>query len=297
VILTKGGVYMKKIRVMIVDDSSFSTAVLKKMIVKNGFEVVGVALNVKEAIALAKELKPDLITMDMTLPDGDGIECSKAIIGNEKSAKIIAISSMMDKEIMKRAKQVGIKAYIQKPIDEDELDSAIERLFAGDELYEILNKNFAEAFKEAMFNYLKRSLGGDVRFEEMKCDNISSKKSFGISVAVGIIGRHSGRFIVDMSENMAVKITKLLSFGESISVDEAIMFLSEFANIISGNACSLLNGVNQSLGLRVSPPMVFHGKDLTVSIAGVESRSFAIKTDLGDIFMNIGFKKEDVQWM
>ncbi|MGE4213194.1 MAG: response regulator [Anaerotignaceae bacterium] len=288
---------MKNIRVMLVDDSSFSTAVLKRMLEKKGLEVVGSALNVKDAIELAKELKPDLVTMDMTLPDGDGIECSKAILNNEKSIKIIAISSMMDKEIMKRAEQVGIKAYIQKPIDEDELDSAIERLFAGEELYEILKKNYTSAFKESMFNYLKRTLGGDAIFEEIEAHNVSSKKSLGITVAVGIIGRHSGRFIVDMSEDTAVEITKIVSFGESDSVDDAVMFLSECANIISGNACSLLNGVNRSLGLRVSPPMVFHGNDLTVSISGVESRSFAIKTDFGEIFMNVGFKKEDVQWM
>lgn len=288
---------MKNIRVMIVDDSGFSTAVLKRMVEKKGLEVVGSALNVKDAIELAKELKPDLITMDMTLPDGDGIECAKAILNNDKSIKIIAISSMMDKEITKRAEHAGIKAYIQKPIDDGELDSAIERLFAGDELYEILNKNYTAAFREALFNYVKRTLGENVVFEEIEAHNVSSKKSLGISVAVGIIGRHSGRFFVDMSEEMAVEITKLVSFGESDSVDDAVMFLSEAANIISGNACSLLNGVNRSLGLRVSPPMVFHGNDLTVSIAGMESRSFTIKTALGDIFMNVGFKKEDAQWM
>lgn len=288
---------MKNIRVMLVDDSSFSTAVLKRMIEKMGLEVVGSALNVKAAIELAKELKPDLITMDMTLPDGDGIECSKAILDNDKDIKIIAISSMMDEEITKKAEQAGIKAYIQKPIDEAELDSEIKKMFAGDELYEILNKNYTAAFKEAIFNYLKRTLTGDIALEEIESHNESSRKSFGISVAVGIIGRHSGRFILDMSEDSAVEMTKLVSFGEADSVDDAVMFLSESANIISGNACSLLNGVNRSLGLRVSPPMVFHGNDLTVSIAGVESRSFAIKTDFGEIFMNVGFKKEDAQWM
>ena len=288
---------MKNIRVMIVDDSSFSTAVLKRMIEKKGFDIVGSALNVKDAIELAKELKPDLITMDMTLPDGDGIECSKAILNNERSSKIIAISSMMDKEIIKRAEQAGIKAYIQKPIDEDELNSAIERLFAGDELYEILQKHYTPAFKESMFNYLKRTLGGDMVFQEIESGDESSKKSLGITVAVGIIGRHGGRFILDMSEDAALEVTKHVTFGESNSVEDALMFLSETANIISGNACSLLNGVNRSLGLRVSPPMVFHGKDLTVSIAGLENRSYVIKTDFGEIFMNVGFKKEDAQWM
>lgn len=288
---------MKNIRVMIVDDSGFSTAVLRRILEKKELEVVGSALNVKDAIELAKDLKPDLITMDMTLPDGDGIECSKAILNNDRDIKIIAISSMMDKEIIKMAQKAGIKDYIQKPVDEDELASAIEKLFAGDELYEKLRENYPLVFKETMFNHLKRTLGGEVSIEEIEVENSSSIKSFGITVAVGMIGRHSGRFIVDMAEDSAIEMTKLVTFGESSSVEDAVMFLSESANIVSGNACSLLNGLNQSLGLRVSPPMVFHGKDLTVSIAGVESKSYSIKTDFGEIFMNVGFKKEDVQWM
>lgn len=288
---------MENIRVMLVDDSSFSTAVLKGILERKGLEVVGSALNVKEAIELAKELKPDLITMDMTLPDGDGIECSKAILNNDNSVKIIAISSMMDKEIIKMAQRAGLKAYLQKPVDEDELGSAIERLFAGDELYEKLIMNYPEVFKETLYNQLKRTIGGNVVLEEIQATNSYSIKSFGITVAVGMIGRHSGRFLIDMAEDMAIEITKLITFGESSSVEDAVMFLSESANIISGNACSLLNGLHQSLGLRVSPPMVFRGNDLTVSIAGMESRSYAIKTDFGKIFMNVGFKKEDAQWM
>ncbi|MDD3570597.1 MAG: response regulator, partial [Lachnospiraceae bacterium] len=278
---------MKNIRVMLVDDSSFSTAVLKRILEKIGLEVVGSALNVKEAIELAKELKPDLITMDMTLPDGDGIECSKAILKDDNSIKIIAISSMMDKEIIKMAQRAGLKAYLQKPVDEDELGSAIERLFAGDELYEKLMKHYPEVFKETMYNQLKRTIGGNVVLEEIEAENVYSIKSFGITVAVGMIGRHSGRFLIDMSEDMAIAITKIVTFGESSSVEDAVMFLSETANIISGNACSLLNGLNQSLGLRVSPPLVFHGKDLSVSITGMESKSYAIKTDFGEIFMNV----------
>lgn len=293
----EGGVFMNKLRVMLVDDSSFSTAFLKRMVEKMRHEVVAVALNQKEAINLAKEHQPDLITMDMTLPDGDGIECSKAILENNKNIKIIAISSMMDEEIIKKAKKVGIKAYIQKPIDAEELETSIERLFAGDELYNVLQKHYKEAFKESIFNYLKRTIGGEIHLTEIESNNISSKKSLGISVAVGIIGRHSGQFIVDMSEDTAKTIVSHLTAIDKVSIDEAILFLSEFGNIISGNACSLLNGLNRSFGLRVSPPMVFHGKDLTISLTGVENKSFLIKTDLGDLFMNIGFKKEDVQWM
>ncbi|MGL5258058.1 MAG: response regulator [Proteocatella sp.] len=288
---------MNNIRVMIVDDSSFSISFLKNMIQKIGLEVVGTAQNLKDAVAMASEIKPDLITMDMTLPDGDGIECSKLILKEHKDIKIVVISSMMDEEIIKKAKKVGVKAYLQKPLDQEDLSIAVDRIFSGDELYSILEENYKAAFKEAIYNYLKRTMGGEPVVKEVVNLDDASKKSAGISVAVGIIGRHSGRFIVDMSDSLALDFTKKMAADENMKIEDAVIFLSEFANIISGNACSLLNTMNKSLGLRVSPPMVFHGKDLTVNIGGVENRSFLIDTDMGEMFMNVGFKKEEEQWM
>lgn len=288
---------MKNLKVMIVDDSSFSIAFLKSMIEKKGFEVVATAMNIKEAVEQANEKKPDLITMDMTLPDGDGIECSRAILKQAKDTKIIAISSMMDEEIIKNAKKVGIKAYLQKPVDQNEFDSVIEKLFAGEELYRSLKDNFEEAFKESIFSYLKRSIGGNISIESDSLNVASTRKSSGMSVAIGIIGQHSGRFIVDLSDEMSLNMVKRILGDENKSIDDAVEFSGEFSNIITGNACSLLNGLNRSFGLRVSPPTVFHGKDLTISIGGIASTSFLIKTDLGDIFMNAGFQRGDSQWI
>ncbi|MEL7659944.1 response regulator [Acetobacterium wieringae] len=287
---------MGNIRVLIVDDSTFSIAVLKRMLQKDGIEIVGTALNMSEAIQKAQEIKPDLITMDMTLPDGDGIECSKQILKHLQGTKIIAISAMMDEEIIQRARKVGIKGYLQKPVDQTDLDAAIERLFEGEELYGILKNNFEEAFKESIFSFLKREIGGEVIVEKL-ADHPMTTSSSGISVAIGIIGRHDGRLIMDMSENTALAMTRKILQDDGQQIDDAINFLSEFTNVIGGNACSLLNGLNRSFGLRVSPPTVFRGKDIIISIGDIMSESFVIKTDLGDVFMNVGFQKGDVEWM
>lgn len=287
---------MENIRVMIVDDSSFSIAVLKRMLEKDGLEIVATALNMSDAIKKAQEVKPDLITMDMTLPDGDGIECSQEILKHLKDTKIIAISAMMDDEIINRAKKVGIKGYLQKPVDQSDLDAAIERLFEGEELYKVLKGNFEEAFKESIFSFLKREIGGEIEVEKILAHSMTTNSS-GISVAIGIIGRHDGRLIMDMSEDTALGMTKKILQDDTQKIDDAINFLSEFTNVIAGNACSLLNGLNRSFGLRVSPPTVFRGKDITISIGDIMSESFVIKTDLGDVFMNVGFQKGDVEWM
>jgi len=288
---------MKKLKVMIVDDSTFSVAVLKNMLENNGNEVVATALNMSEAIALAQEKEIDLITMDMTLPDGDGIECSKAILKQNRDVKIIAISSMMDEEIINKAKKAGIKEYLQKPVEQKELKATIERLFAGEELYNTLKDNFGEAFTESIFSYLKRTIGGEVCIEKNTIDILSTKKSLGLSGTIGIIGRHSGRFIIDMAEETALDIVKKIFGDENKSIDDAVAFFSEFINIIAGNACSLINGLNSSFGLRVSPPTVFHGKDITIAIGDITSTSFVIRTDLGDMFMNAGFQRGDDKWI
>ncbi|MDK2941952.1 MAG: hypothetical protein PWP56_1465 [Acetobacterium sp.] len=287
---------MENIRVMIVDDSTFSIAVLKRMLQKDGIEIVATALNMNEAIQKAQEIKPDLITMDMTLPDGDGIECSKEILKRLHDTKIIAISAMMDEEIIQLARKVGIKGYLQKPVDQTDLDAAIERLFEGEELYGVLKSNFEEAFKESIFSFLKREIGGEVVVEKVE-DHPMTTNSSGISVAIGIIGRHDGRLIMDMSEDTALSMTRKILQDEGQQIDDAINFLSEFTNVIAGNACSLLNGLNRSFGLRVSPPTVFRGKDITISIGDIMSESFVIKTDMGDVFMNVGFQKGDVEWI
>lgn len=288
---------MENIKVMIVDDSTFSIAVLKKMLKRDDLEIITTALNMKEAIEKAIELKPDLITMDMTLPDGDGIACSKEILKLVPDASIIAISAMMDEEIVDRAKKAGIKAYLQKPVDPENLNTTIDRLFAGDELFQVLKDNYGEAFKESIFSFLKREIGGEVEIEKSQSSGVTSKNSAGVSVAIGIIGRHNGRLIIDMSEDTALEMTKKILMDDDQTIGEAVGFLSEFTNVIGGNACSLLNGMNRSFGLRVSPPTVFRGKDITISIGDIMSTSFEIKTDVGDVFMNIGFQKGDMEWI
>ncbi|KNZ41242.1 response regulator [Acetobacterium bakii] len=287
---------MGSLKIMIVDDSTFSVAVLKNMLEKSGHEVVATSFNMHDAIEQAKAGTFDLITMDMTLPDGDGIECSKEILKNTNDAKIIAISSMMDEEIIKNALDVGIKTYLQKPVNQNELDAAIERLFEGEELYDILKNNYEDAFKESIFSFLKREIGGEILIDDNALTSAATRNSSGISVTIGIIGRHSGRCVIDMSEDTALNMTKKILQDDGQSIDTAIAFISEFTNVVAGNACSLLNGLNRSFGLRVSPPTVFRGNDITISLGDFLNKSYIIKTDLGDVFMNAGFQKVMNEW-
>jgi two-component system chemotaxis response regulator CheY len=106
-------------RILIVDDAAFMRAVLKNFFVNNGFEVVGEAENGKEAIQKYKEKLPDLITMDITMPEMDGIEAVKAIKKKAPDAKIVMCSAMGQSAMVVEAIQAGATDFIVKPFQED----------------------------------------------------------------------------------------------------------------------------------------------------------------------------------
>lgn len=289
---------MKVVRAMIVDDSAFSITLIKEMLERKGLQVIAQAETVAEGIQKAKELVPDFVTMDMTLPDGTGIECSKSILRDNPGIKIMAISSMMDEELVRQARNAGIKSFIQKPIDEQELFSKIDRILAEEDLYGALQESYSDAFKKSLMTNVHRSIDSEAYFEKVKNEDYSQVREItGFSVTVGIIGRYLGRLMIDLSEETSLAIAKHIYHKEEVTAREMVVFFSEFANVIGGNSVSMLNSMNRGLGLRVSPPTVFHGKELVISTGEMPGESYLLKTKYGDIFMNVGFKRGDDEWM
>lgn len=118
---------MKK--VLVADDAAFMRASLKMMLEKNGFEIIGEAENGLVALNMYKEKKPDVVTMDITMPICDGIKAVKLIKEFDPDAKIIMISSMGQECFVKDAIIAGAKGFIVKPFKEDYLVKAIEKLW------------------------------------------------------------------------------------------------------------------------------------------------------------------------
>lgn len=108
-------------KVLIVDDAVFIRLTLKMMLEKNGYEVVGEAVNGSEAILKYNELKPDLVTMDITMPQMDGITALKAIKKIDSSAKVVMISAMGQEGTVKEAIISGASGFIVKPFVEDQV--------------------------------------------------------------------------------------------------------------------------------------------------------------------------------
>lgn len=121
---------MKK-KVLIVDDAAFMRLVLKNMLDKNGFEVVGEAANGLEAVEKYKTLTPDLVTMDITMPVMEGIEAVKLIKQNDPDAKIIMCSAMGQQIMVVQSLQAGAKDFIVKPFQEERVLESIHRVIGA----------------------------------------------------------------------------------------------------------------------------------------------------------------------
>ena len=115
-------------RVLIVDDAAFMRMMIKDILQKNGFEVVGEASNGIEAVNLYKKEKPDVVTMDITMPDMDGIEAVKEIKSFDPAAKVIMCSAMGQQSMVMDAIKSGAKDFIVKPFQADRVLEAIKKV-------------------------------------------------------------------------------------------------------------------------------------------------------------------------
>ena len=118
----------EKIRVLIVDDVSETRENVKKLLqFENDVEVVGIARTGREAIQTSQELNPDVVLMDINMPDMDGIAATEAIRANQPSIQVIILSVQNDQNYMRRAMLAGARDFLTKPPMGDELISAIRR--------------------------------------------------------------------------------------------------------------------------------------------------------------------------
>ena len=288
---------MKKINIVIVDDSAFQVALLRDMLTENGFNVVGEASNLEETIEVVTNTKPDLVTMDMTIPGTDGFECTEAIHKIDANIKVVIVSSMMDDEIVRKAKKLHVSGYAQKPVDADELTLLINRVMADKELFSELDGIYSGIFKEALLNVFNRLTKTVPEITGENNINVE-KSSQGISIVMGIIGKYSGRAIFDMSFDTASALAKALLKREPKNNDEILNAMSELSNMIAGNACSMINKKNKIFGLRVAPPTTFHGESISISKADLEAvYSANAKTQFGDLSISIGFGRGEGEWM
>ena len=122
-----GGLILGK-RVLITDDTAFMRMTLRNVLEKNGYEVVGEAEDGYQAVEQYMLSKPDLVTMDITMPNMDGITAIKKIMEKDPEAKIVVVSAMGQKALVIEALNSGAKDFIVKPFQPDRIVEALQKV-------------------------------------------------------------------------------------------------------------------------------------------------------------------------
>lgn len=117
-------------RILIVDDAIFMRMTLRKILEKSGFEVVDDVGNGEMGVQKYIELRPDLVTMDFTMPGKDGITALKEIRAFDPKAKVVMVSAMGQESVVKEAIVNGAKTFIVKPFKEDFVAETLKRVLA-----------------------------------------------------------------------------------------------------------------------------------------------------------------------
>lgn len=119
------------LKLLIVDDSNIIRRKIERSCNSSKFKVVGLARNGAEAVKMAKVYQPDVVTMDLTMPQMDGIECVDKIIQMKPDTRILVVSALSDVETGILALEKGARGFLCKPFDEEKLNSALDELIGG----------------------------------------------------------------------------------------------------------------------------------------------------------------------
>lgn len=134
---------MERTRVIIADDESVIRADLREMLTNLGYLVVGEVGDGQSAVNLARELKPDVVIMDIKMPDLDGIDAAK-ILTQEKVAPVLLLTAYSQRDLVDRAKEAGVVGYLVKPFREQEVVPAIEIALARFQEFRELEKQVGD---------------------------------------------------------------------------------------------------------------------------------------------------------
>ena len=283
---------MGKLRVLIVDDSKISRVMIAENLRDTDFEVCGMAADAVEALRLYTEVHPDLVTMDMNLPDANGLECSRRILTVDADAKILMISAMKDLNLITQGKAVGIRAFLQKPVSKSDLvdtlhlicESGVSQESAFRELYA---KPFARGLQQGLAGLL--GMEGEAEIEPYESRSLDVS---GVAVIIGITGFTTGRAILYVDEPV-IPLFAMHMLGratvEEIDDVEAVDAVEEAANILAGRAVSKINNVLEGKELRLTPPGTIRGAQVHIVSPRMTTFCISVQLPIGMVQMNVGF--------
>ena len=117
-------------KILIVDDATFIRTMVKDILSPKGFEIAGEAANGNEAVQKYFEIKPDLVTMDITMKEKDGLQAAKEILAKDPNARIIMVTALGQEKMLIDAFKIGVKDFVVKPFEPERILSAVEKALA-----------------------------------------------------------------------------------------------------------------------------------------------------------------------
>ena len=116
--------------VLICDDAAFMRSCIARVLTGAGFEVVAEATNAKEAVERYVQYRPDLVTMDIVMPDRSGVEALRDILAEDPEARVLMCTAINQKPLVDDALKIGAKHYVVKPFTPPDLLNAVEVVFS-----------------------------------------------------------------------------------------------------------------------------------------------------------------------
>ncbi len=114
-------------RVLIVDDSMLMRLLVRDALTPKGFEIAGEAANGAEGVKKYNELKPDVVTMDVTMGVQDGFEAARRILASDPKARIIMVSALGQEKMLQDCIAIGVRDFVTKPFTKERIVSAVEK--------------------------------------------------------------------------------------------------------------------------------------------------------------------------
>jgi len=165
---------MDSLDILVVDDSPIIVRKLSMLLENVGYRVIKTAATGREAIAAYKTCKPDVVTMDITMPDMDGIEATRAIMGEFPNAKIVMVTSHGQEKMVLDALKAGAKGYVLKPFQEHKVYEAIQKACKRVVLHDKLKGEVEQREKDKLQREIeqieKDKLQGELEQREGKSD-------------------------------------------------------------------------------------------------------------------------------
>lgn len=276
---------------MVVDDSKISRMMISSMLAKTNFEVCAMAENAAHAIDLYAKTRPDVVTMDMNLPDADGIECSRRIHAMDSRCKIVMISAMKDAKLIMHGRLAGISSFLQKPVSTNEL---LDTLMILCQEHVGINAVYRDSYVSTYAKVLQEGLQQIAGLEseiQVQEENSGPLSVNGVAVIIGVVGEPRGRVAFYMDEETMRGFARAVLQQESVTDAEAQATVEESGNIIAGHGISRINDVIKDREMRLTPPGIISGVDIKLSNPELIAFNIKAKTSIGDIFMNVGFAR------